>query len=147
MANVKEVEEPKKPVPVFSMIRGMGMLGKNLLRKPVTIQYPEQMPYIPERFRFRIFLTLDSCVGCTLCEQVCPNGSIKMEHLDRENPHNKRKIYPGVNFGTCTVCRNCEEICPTHAIYLSHEFQTSRTKNSFYYSPEELSKPEHEVLK
>lgn len=147
MIKIKEIEEPKKPTPILGIIKGMGMLSKNLLKKPVTVQYPEQMPEIQDRFRFRIFLKLDDCVGCTLCEQVCPNGSIKMEHLDRDNPRNKRKIYPDVNFGTCTVCRNCEEICPTVAIYLTHEFQTSRTKNSFLYSPTELAMPEYEVKK
>jgi NADH-quinone oxidoreductase subunit I len=68
-----------------------------------------------------------------------------MQTVDRENPRNKRKIYPDVNFGTCTVCRNCEEICPTDAIYLTHVFETARTRNSFTYSPEELEKHEEEV--
>lgn len=147
MIEIKEMKELKRPTPVLSMMKGIGMLSLNLFRKSKTIQYPEEMPFLPERYRFRIFLSLDDCVGCTLCEQVCPNGSIKMEHLDRDNPRNKRKIYPDVNFGTCTVCRNCEEICPTVAIYLTHEFQTSRTKNSFLYSPTELAKPEYEVKK
>ncbi len=147
MIEIKEVKEPRKPTPVLSMLKGMGMLSLNLFRKPTTIKYPEEMPFMPDRYRFRIFLKLDDCVGCTLCEQVCPNGTIKMEHVDRDNPRNKRKIYPDVNFGTCTVCRNCEEICPTDAIYLTHEFQTSRTRNSFLYSPHELAQPEYEVKK
>ena len=142
-----EVKEPKRKFPLIGIISGMISVASHGLRKPVTVQYPEQKPYIPERFRFRISLKLDDCVGCTLCEQVCPNGSIKMESLNRENPRNKRKIYPDVNFGTCTVCRNCEEICPTTAIYLTHEFETSRTKNSFLYSPTELTMNEEYVKK
>jgi NADH-quinone oxidoreductase subunit I len=147
MIGVKEVEEPKKRVPIVGMIAGMATVGKHLLEKPVTVQYPEQKREMPERFRFRIFLKLDDCVGCTLCEQVCPNGSIKMQPVDRENPRNKRKIYPDVNFGTCTVCRNCQEICPTDAIYLTNVFETSRTRNSFTYSPEELALEEDKVKK
>lgn len=144
---IKEVEEPKKRVPLVGVISGMATVGKHLFQKPVTLQYPEEKPDLPERFRFRIYLKLDDCVGCTLCEQVCPNGSIKMQNVQRENPRNKRMIYPDVNFGTCTVCRNCQEICPTEAIYLTHVFETSRTRNSFTYSPEELAMDEDKVKK
>ena len=142
-----EVKEPRRPIPIVGSLKGMLIVGKHLFRKPVTVQYPEVRQELPKRFRFRIFLNLDECVGCTLCEQVCPNGSIHMQSVERENPRNKRKIYPDVNFGTCTVCRNCEEICPTDAIYLTHVFETSRTRNSFTYSPEELAMNEDEVKK
>ncbi len=147
MIGVKEVEEPKKQIPLVGTLKAMMVVGKHLFQKPVTVQYPEVRPEIPDRFKFRISLSLDDCVGCTLCEQVCPNLSIHMNKVERENQRNKRKIYPDVNFGTCTVCRNCEEICPTDAIYLTHEFETARTRNSFTYSPEELSLPEEEVIK
>ncbi|MCL4329701.1 MAG: NADH-quinone oxidoreductase subunit NuoI [Candidatus Thermoplasmatota archaeon] len=144
---IKEVEEPRRRVPLVGVISGMATVGKHLFQKPVTLKYPEEKPDLPERFRFRIYLKLDDCVGCTLCEQVCPNGSIKMQNVHRENPRNKRMIYPDVNFGTCTVCRNCEEICPTDAIYLTHVFETSRTRNNFTYSPEELAMDEDKVKK
>jgi NADH-quinone oxidoreductase subunit I len=142
-----EVKEPRRPIPIVGSISGMVNVARHLFRKPVTVQYPEEKPILPQRFRARIFLRLDDCVGCTLCEQVCPNNSITMQLVDRENPRNKRKIYPDVNFGTCTVCRNCEEICPTDAIYLTHVFETSRTRNSFTYSPQELALQENEVKK
>ncbi len=142
-----EVKEPKKEIPLIGTLKAMSIVFKHLFQKPITTQYPEQKRIIEDRFKFRIFLSLDDCVGCTLCEQVCPNKSIAMTSLNRANPRNKRKIYPDVNFGTCTICRNCEEICPTDAIYLTHVFETSRTRNSFTYSPEELSRPEDEVIK
>ena len=144
---VIEVKEPRRSIPIIGSLSGMMLVMRHLFRKPVTVQYPEEKSKLPDRFRFRIFLKLADCVGCTLCEQVCPNGSITMQHVDRENPRNKRMIYPDVNFGTCTVCRNCEEICPTDAIYLTHVFETSRTRNSFTYSPEELAMQEDEVKK
>lgn len=145
MIGIKEIEEPKKQLPLVGSLKGMILVAKHLFQKPATVEYPEIKPYIAERFKFRIFLSLDDCVGCTLCEQVCPNLTIHMQPVDRENPRNKRKIYPDVNFGTCTVCRNCEEICPTDAIYLTHEFETARTRNTFTYSPQELQHSEDEV--
>ena len=144
MIEIKEVKEPKR-IPIVGSVMGMFTVFKHLFQKPVTVQYPEVKGDIPDRFRFRVYLSTDDCVGCTLCEQVCPNLSITMMNLDKENQRNKRKIYPTVNFGTCTVCRNCGEICPTDAIYLKEVFETSRTKNNFMYSPTDLEKGEDEV--
>jgi NADH-quinone oxidoreductase subunit I len=144
MIEIKEVKEPKR-IPIVGSVMGMFTVFKHLFQKPVTVQYPEVKGDIPDRFRFRVYLSTDDCVGCTLCEQVCPNLSITMMNLDKENQRNKRKIYPTVNFGTCTVCRNCEEICPTDAIYLKEVFETARTKNNFMYSPTDLEKGEDEV--
>ncbi len=141
-----EVKEPKR-IPLIGSLEGMWTVFKHLFKKPITVQYPEEKSYAPPRFKFKIYLSMDDCVGCTLCEQVCPNLSIKMINVDKENPRNKRKLYPQVNFGTCTICRNCEEICPTEAIYLTHEVETARTRNNFFYTPEELQKPEQEVKK
>ncbi len=163
-ATVKELKEPKKPVPIIGELQTMYRMGKYMFKKPVTTQYPEEKGKIPERFRYRIFLVPEACVGCSSCERICPNHSIKMEHWDfdrsnlenavvqtahgeRKNLRNTRNIYPDVNFGTCTVCRQCEEICPTDAIYLTHEFECSRTRNSFTYSPEELTMQEEDVIK
>ena len=139
-----EVKQPKR-IPFIGMLQGMLTVFKHGFQKPVTVQYPEEKETLPDRFKYRIFLSMDDCVGCTLCEQVCPNLTISMQHVERENPRNKRKLYPDVNFGTCTVRRNCEEICPTDAIYLTHVFETARTRNSFTYNPEELEKHEEEV--
>ena len=75
------------------------------------------------------------------------NNVVQTARGDRKNLQNKRNIYPDVNFGTCTVCRQCEEICPTDAIYLTHEFESARTRNSFTYSPEELTMQEEDVIK
>ncbi len=162
VATVKEIKIPKKPIPIIGSLETMYSIGRFMFKKPITTQYPEEKGEIPERFRFRIFLSPESCIGCTLCEQICPNHSIKMEVWEvekeqglvvetkrgaRENMQNKRHIYPDVNFGTCTVCRNCEEICPTNAIYLTHQFEDARTRNSFTYSPQELTRQEDDVIK
>ena len=50
---------------------------RNMLRKPVTIQYPEQRQTTAERYRARLILTRDPdgeerCVACHLCSAACP---------------------------------------------------------------------------
>ena len=52
-----------------------------------TVQYPEEMPYMPPRYRARIILTRDPdgeerCVSCNLCAVACPveAGSVESPH-------------------------------------------------------------------
>ena len=67
--------------------RTMGATLRNLLRRPVTIQYPDVMRAYPDRFRGVLALTYDkesgeeNCIGCRLCEYICPPQVIKVEML------------------------------------------------------------------
>ncbi|NOZ76235.1 MAG: hypothetical protein GXO65_00845 [Euryarchaeota archaeon] len=54
------------------------IVGKHLLIKPITLQYPEEKPVISERFRGLHHLDLDQCIGCGTCARQCPNKCITM---------------------------------------------------------------------
>ena len=54
-----EVKEPKKELPLVGTLKAMWIVGKHIFQKPVTTQYPEEKKPMPDRFRFRIFLSLD----------------------------------------------------------------------------------------
>lgn len=51
-------------------------------------------------------LSLDSCVGCRACENICSAHAIQMVE-DREG-----FIYPTVNDDACTSCGTCIKVCP-----------------------------------
>lgn len=50
----------------------------------------------------------DACVGCGICEKVCPSASIHLE--------NKRAVYIP---GSCQTCLACIHACPQRAIELT----------------------------
>ncbi|MCH7925127.1 MAG: 4Fe-4S binding protein, partial [Planctomycetes bacterium] len=59
------------------IVKGMGITAKRLLRKKVTIQYPEERREQFPRTRWRHVLTrydsgLEKCIGCSLCAGACP---------------------------------------------------------------------------
>src|SRR5438552_6465820 len=67
----------------------------NLFRKPVTVHYPEVKRVYPDRFRGVLALTYDketgeeNCIGCRLCEYVCPPQVIQVEMLKAEKRDRK----------------------------------------------------------
>ena len=111
---------------VKNLLIGMGVTFKNMLTKPVTLQYPEVKRTMPTRYRGRHFLNRDEegverCVGCSLCSINCPVGCIHVVSAenDPENPVSKGARYPEVyeiNLLRCIYCGYCEEACPVDAV-------------------------------
>src|SRR6185503_7972373 len=69
---------------LVEMVQGMLITLKNHFRPHVTLEYPKETPDLAPRFRGvpRLRRDPDSgeelCVGCLLCEQICPDDCIKM---------------------------------------------------------------------
>jgi len=102
--------------------RAMGVTLRNLARKPVTIHYPEEKRSYPERFRGVLALTYDpetgeeNCIGCRLCEYVCPPQVIRVEMLKSEQ-RNYAKTF-SLELYACEYCELCVQVCPTDAIVM-----------------------------
>jgi NADH-quinone oxidoreductase subunit I len=100
----------------------MGVTLRNLARKPVTIHYPEEKRPYPERFRGLLALTYDpetgeeNCIGCRLCEYICPPQVIRVEMLKSEK-RNYAKTF-SLELYACEYCELCVQVCPTDAIVM-----------------------------
>jgi NADH-quinone oxidoreductase subunit I len=106
--------------------RAMGITLLNLFRKPVTVHYPEVKRVYPDRFRGVLALTYDketaeeNCIGCRLCEYVCPPQVIKVEMLKAEK-RNFAKVFT-LELYACEFCELCVQVCPTDAIIMMKSF-------------------------
>jgi len=128
---------------MWSTLRTLWLVLLHLLQKRVTVQYPEQRPYMPPRWRGRIILSRDPdggerCVACYLCAVACPVDCIALQATEDE--HGRR--YPEwfrINFSRCIFCGFCEEACPTYAIQLTPDFEMGEyDRSKLVYEKEDL---------
>ena len=111
---------------VGAVRRAMGVTLRNLFRRPVTVQYPTVKRVYPDRFRGILALVYEkdtgeeACIGCRLCELICPPQVIKVEMLKAEK-RNYAKTFT-LELYSCEFCELCVQVCPTDAIIMLKTF-------------------------
>jgi NADH-quinone oxidoreductase subunit I len=110
------------------IVAGLGITMKNMLKPPVTLEYPEERPDIPSGYRGVPTLVKDpngreKCVSCQLCEFVCPPKAIRITpgSIDEESETAHVEKAPEefeINMLRCIYCGYCQEVCPEEAIFL-----------------------------
>ncbi len=92
------------------------------LHGSVTYQYPEVQRPLSKRTRSRHRLTqredgTPRCVGCMMCETVCPARCINIVAAEHPDPNiEKYPISFDLDLGKCVYCGFCVEVCPEDAI-------------------------------
>ena len=95
----------------------------NLFHKPVTVHYPDKVRAYPDRYRGLLALVYEkdtgeeACIGCRLCEFICPPAVIKVEMLKAEK-RNYAKTFT-LELYACEFCELCVQVCPTDAIVMT----------------------------
>jgi NADH-quinone oxidoreductase subunit I len=127
----------------ISALRTIWKVFLHIFQKPETVQYPEEKPYLPPRWRGRIVLTRDPdgeerCVACYLCAVACPVDCISLQATEEEDGRRYPEFFR-INFSRCIFCGYCEEACPTYAIQLTPDFEMSESnRQNLVYEKEDL---------
>ncbi len=114
------------------ILKGLGVTFSTFLRKPVTIEYPDERKVLPVRQRSFPVLTWDFdhdepfCTGCNVCVRNCPVDCMTAVMMDNpkyaEGTSNRRKIVQKfwIDYARCMRCNICVEVCPFEAIVMDN---------------------------
>ena len=123
---------------MFSILRTIWYVFLHAFQRRITVQYPDERPYLAPRYRGRIILSRDPdggerCVACHLCAVVCPVDCIALQATEDEHGRRFPEFFR-INFSRCIYCGLCEEACPTYAIQLTPDFEMGefQRKNLVY---------------
>jgi formate hydrogenlyase subunit 6/NADH:ubiquinone oxidoreductase subunit I len=114
---------------VMTIFDGLSITFSYLVRRPTTIQYPDQIDRpvqetLPKRYRGHLEVDLAICTNCKACERECPISCIAI--TDSDEPDKKRWMAQfDIDLAKCMYCGICSEVCPTGAIRHSQEFEGS----------------------
>ncbi|MGA2083145.1 MAG: NADH-quinone oxidoreductase subunit NuoI [Holophaga sp.] len=128
---------------MISILRNLWNVFLHMFHRRVTVQYPEQKPYLAPRYRGRIILSRDPdggerCVACHLCAVVCPVECIALQATEDASGRRYPEFFR-INFSRCIFCGFCEEACPTYAIQLTPDFEMSEyLRPNLVYEKEDL---------
>ena len=113
-----------------SLLVGLGVTGRHLFRKPVTLQYPREKPDVShwggpiELVTFPETGTHD-CIACNACTRICPSECIDVEGRRREGSKKMRATKFTLDFSTCSLCGLCVDVCPTDTLQYSRRYDES----------------------
>ena len=96
------------------------VLLRNVLEGPSTDPFPLGETFTPKRFRGKVVLDPDLCMGCGICRHTCAAGAINI---------NVRNDMSGYDFtvwhNSCCLCASCRHYCPTKAITLTNDWHNA----------------------
>ncbi len=126
---LKRIRNLIRSFTLFELLRGMSLTGRRFASKKLTVRYPEEKT--PQSPRFRGLHALrrypsgeERCIGCKLCEAVCPALAITIDTEEREDGSRRTTRYD-IDLFKCVYCGFCEEACPVDAIVETRVFEYS----------------------
>ena len=115
-----------KAFTLWEFVKAHALTLKYFFKPKVTINYPFEKNPISPRFRGEHALRRypngeERCIGCKLCEAVCPALAITIDTEPREDGTRRTTRYD-IDLFKCIYCGFCEESCPVDSIVETRVF-------------------------
>lgn len=138
---------------LIDIVKGLYLTLMYMFKSKVTIKYPNEKVRLSKKFRGEHMLRFyndgeERCIGCKLCESICPAEAITMtthakESKQRRNKieadYSRRTIRYEIDMFKCIYCGLCQEACPVNAIVEGPNIEFAKeTREEFIYTKEKL---------
>ena len=110
-----------------SLVVGLGVTGRHMVRPVVTLQYPHQRPDAThwggpiELVTFPETGTHD-CIACNACARICPSDCFDIAGVRPPGLKKMRATRFLLDFSTCSLCGLCIDVCPTDTLKYSERY-------------------------
>jgi NADH-quinone oxidoreductase subunit I len=122
----------------WSLLVGMKITFKEMVKPVVTLQYPHESLQMTPRFRGHIELIRDAetggnkCIVCGMCQRACPSGCITVAGEKPEGAKRKMLTQYILDFTKCSLCGLCVESCKPAAITFSKDYNLAGPRKEAY---------------
>ncbi len=128
---------------LIELLKGMSVTLRYFFSPHITVEYPDEKT--PQSFRFRGLHAQrrypngeERCIGCKLCEAVCPALAITIETAERGDGTRRTTRYD-IDLVKCIFCGFCEESCPVDAIVETRIYEYhGENRGDLYYTKDML---------
>jgi len=140
---MQRIREFFKTFLLIELLKGMALTGRMMFARKITILYPEEKTPMSPRFRGLHALRRypngeERCIGCKLCEAICPALAITIQTAQREDGTRRTTRYD-IDLTKCIFCGMCEESCPVDSIVETRFMEYHGEKRGdLYYTKEML---------
>ena len=141
---MSRLKKTLKKIFLLEIAEGLALTFKTMLSPAVTRQYPteKRKPFAGSRGLHYMDRddagTKERCIGCGLCEAVCPAKAIAVVTVPGPEREKLVAAYE-LDLLRCVFCGFCVDACPVNAIKMTPEFELAcYSRKDVFFTKERL---------